>query len=139
MVSARQADKRRDMENGSRTGVDDQSCDQGAAALDEVTALYRRVLELTLGQEACLRNGDAAGLRVVVSEKAQVVAQTQLLLADLSRTADKSGEAFQDGLKVLAALVAQVVAAEERCNALTPAPTPAPARRVLAAYGAAPR
>jgi len=107
---------------------------QTARNLDDLEAMYRTVLELTFRQETCLRSGDVASLSRVLAEKAEIVAQADGLIAPLARAAERSSGSFQEGLRRLGELVAQVVAAEERCRALAPSSGPPSPRRVLSAY-----
>ncbi|MHB8763957.1 MAG: hypothetical protein ACYDA8_06425 [Deferrisomatales bacterium] len=106
--------------------------------LTEVEALYGRVHDLAREQEDRLRAGDLGGLPALLAAKAAAVDQAQGLLADLrGRAFDRSAPTLQAALGRLAATVARVVEAEDRCRALVPAQPPAaPRARVAAAYGA---
>jgi hypothetical protein len=106
--------------------------------LAHVETLYRRILDLTLRQEAILDSPDVSELPAVVSEKFALLDQAQTLLAALPPEADRNAPAFQRGVEALRAVLADVVASEGRCKPVVApslAPPAAPPRRVVAAYG----
>lgn len=108
------------------------------AILQQVESLYRRILELTLRQEALLAGDDASELPAVVSEKFALLDGAQKLLSAIDPDEDRSSPLFQKGVEALRSVLAEVVASEERCKVFVPppaAPSPPAPRRVMAAYG----
>ena len=106
------------------------------SVIEEATALYQNVLELTLRQEACLRRGDFEDLSTIVAEKSAIVMRTEVLLRDLASAPGRGSGAFQARVRSLAALVSEIVVAEERCKPFEPVVTPVPPRRMISAYAA---
>ena len=106
--------------------------------LQQVEALYRQILGLTLRQEAILDGGNAAELPAIVSEKFALLDRAQALLGKIGPDEDRNAPVFQKAVEGLRAVLAEVVASEDRCKALAPAPRstqPPPPARAVAAYG----
>jgi hypothetical protein len=104
--------------------------------LTQVEALYRRILDLTRRQEACLKTGDLISLPPVLAEKVETLADAQRLTIRVQGAgSDRTSPAFQAALARVAAVLTEVVASEDRCRDLGPRDPPAPSRRqVVAAY-----
>jgi len=110
-----------------------------SAALTDLEYLYDQVLALTREQETCLRAGNVASLPEILARKSAALARAQELTSEVMG-AGKARQipGFQDALNRIGAILAQTVSAEDRCQALVPAPSPTTdRRRAAAAYGAA--
>jgi len=110
-------------------------------ALTQLERLYEGVLRLAEEQESCLSARQLERLPTLLARKDGAVAEAQSLLLRLKAGGEDLGApSAQEGLVRIGALLARVVAAEERCRALAPArPTTAPRAHAAAAYGRASR
>ncbi len=106
------------------------------ALVADIEAHYALVLALTAEQEARLRAGDLDDLPALLLAKAEEVDRANALVASLREApGSQDPDAYRAAMGQLGATMARVVAAEERCRALSPAAPPAaPRARAAAAY-----
>lgn len=104
--------------------------------LNQIEAQYRRILGLVRRQETCVKIGSFTSLPSLLSEKAEILAEARGLTARAQEAEiERASPAFQAGLARVASVLAEVVAAEDRCREFVPPDPPTPPRRqALAAY-----